>query len=83
MSFKGTLVTARQWAPFLALAHDDGMRGWLTDLLLEYIARDPLPHRPNGANPVHGNDDPKTTNSSPNPDISFWTFHTEIAIRNP
>lgn len=52
ISFKGTLATVRTWAPVLAaarLAGQDTER--LTDLLLHYIAQDPLPDRPNRVEP--------------------------------
>jgi hypothetical protein len=52
ISFQGTVATVRQWAPTLAdprLQPADRRR--LTDLLLTYLARDPLPHRPNRTEP--------------------------------
>ena len=52
ISFKGTLTTVRTWAPVLAAARLAGLdRERLTDLLLSYIAQDPLPDRPNRVEP--------------------------------
>jgi hypothetical protein len=52
ISFKGTLATARQWAPLLAAAHLNKHKSQLLfDLLLQYLARDPLPNRPNRVQP--------------------------------
>ena len=52
VSFKGTVVTVRQWAPVMAAARlGDNKRRRLLAALLECIARDRLPHRPNRAEP--------------------------------
>ena len=50
ISFKGTISTLRQWTPFLAVS---GRETSITRyfLLLDYIARDKLPYRPNRMEP--------------------------------
>ena len=52
ISFKGTVATVRQWAPVMAAA-DAGpqTRRRLLAALLECLARDRLPHRPNRTEP--------------------------------
>ncbi len=52
LSFKGSLATIRQWAPILAQAqsHPEA-RDTLYELMLYYIAADPVPHRPNRSEP--------------------------------
>ncbi len=51
LSFKGTVATARKWAPLLATVIDDAKRHHMTQALLDAIARDPVPHRPNRSEP--------------------------------
>jgi len=52
LSFKGCAVTLRQWAPVLATSHLNAKRRrQMTAALLESIARDPNPHRPNRTEP--------------------------------
>lgn len=51
LSFKGTLVTIRQWAPSLALAADTEQRESLYARMLRYIVADPVPERPNRSEP--------------------------------
>jgi hypothetical protein len=50
ISFKGTLVTVRQWAPVMTVATPVTLER-LTNLLLGYIAKDLLPRRPNRVEP--------------------------------
>jgi hypothetical protein len=50
LSFKGTLVTLRQWAPIFAAATPRARDG-LWPSLLRYLAADRLPHRPNRVEP--------------------------------
>jgi len=52
LSFKGSIATIRQWAPKLAQAQS-GPEGHdtLYELMLYYIANDPVPHRPNRREP--------------------------------
>ena len=52
ISFKGTVATVRQWAPLLS-ATNTGPRKRVRILgqMLHYIARDPVPLRPNRAEP--------------------------------
>ena len=48
ISFKGTVATARQWAPYMAAADlNNRERKWLMQLMLSYVAEDLLPRRPN------------------------------------
>ncbi len=52
LSFKGSIATIRQWAPALAQAQcapEDPDN--LYELMLRYIANDPVPHRPNRTEP--------------------------------
>lgn len=52
ISFKGTIDTVRQWAPVMArpdLSPNDRIR--MTERLLDCLARDPLPNRPNRTEP--------------------------------
>lgn len=52
ISFKGTLCTLRQWAPVLAhlsLRNQERLR--LYRIMLLYIARNTIPHRPNRCEP--------------------------------
>ena len=52
LSFKGTVATVRQWAPVMAAARlGPAKRRRILNALLEYIARDRLPHRPNRTEP--------------------------------
>lgn len=52
VSFKGTVVAIRQWAPVMAAARlGDNKRRRLLAALLECIARDRLPNRPNRTEP--------------------------------
>ena len=51
ISFKGTLATARQWAPALARVAGTEERLSLYAQMLYYIAADPVPHRPDRAEP--------------------------------
>ena len=52
LSFKGSIATIRKWAPVMAAAHlSQAKREVMTDALLECIARDPVPLRPNRAEP--------------------------------
>jgi hypothetical protein len=50
ISFTGTLVTIRQWAPTIAHAHAE-RRAALHDHMLHYLADDLVPHRPNRTEP--------------------------------
>jgi hypothetical protein len=50
LSFKGTLSTLRQWAPFF-LPASRRARNALWTRLLELLATDPLPHRPDRVEP--------------------------------
>ena len=51
-SFKGANATVRQWAPLLAAAAlDDERRATMTAALLDAIARDTVPLRPNRSEP--------------------------------
>jgi hypothetical protein len=50
LSFKGTAATVRQWAPIMAAAPND-VRARMYAALLETIARDPVPCRPNRTEP--------------------------------
>jgi hypothetical protein len=46
MSFKSSLASIRQWAPWMAALDSTSRRLSRTqDLLLEYLARQPVPHR--------------------------------------
>jgi len=52
MSFKSSLATIRQWAPGMAALDPTSPHLSTTqDLLLEYLARQPVPHRPNRVEP--------------------------------
>jgi len=52
ISFKGTVATLRQWAPVMAAASlDKRRRRRLLNALLECLARDTLPIRPNRVEP--------------------------------
>lgn len=52
MSFKSSLATIRQWAPGMATLDPTSLYLSATqDLLLEYLARQPVPHRPNRVEP--------------------------------
>lgn len=52
ISFKGALDTVRQWAPVMAMPNLSCKdRARLTERLLDCLARDPLPNRPNRAEP--------------------------------
>ena len=52
ISFKGTIDTVRQWGPVLAQPHlDHKRRRHLYELMLRYLAKDPVPHRPNRREP--------------------------------
>ena len=51
LSFKGTAATARQWAPLIAMARDKEHHREMIQALLEAIARDPVPLRPNRIEP--------------------------------
>lgn len=52
LSFKGTLATVRQWAPVLACAgFDENRRLFLYSVMLDCIARDTVPMRPNRTEP--------------------------------
>lgn len=52
LSFKGTIATIRQWAPILAQAQSDHEGAdSLYELMLYYIADDPVPHRPDRSEP--------------------------------
>lgn len=52
VSFKGTVSTIRQWAPILAATTiDDERYAKMTALLIQYIAKDTLPNRPNRSEP--------------------------------
>lgn len=50
LSFKGALSTIRQWAPLIA-GSTPRARRTLWSRLLEYVAADALPHRPNRVEP--------------------------------
>jgi hypothetical protein len=50
ISFKGAVATLRQWTPRFTLATST-QRQALTDALFLYLARDPIPHRPNRNEP--------------------------------
>lgn len=50
LSFKGALSTIRQWAPIIA-GSSPSARHTLWSCLLEYVAADALPHRPNRVEP--------------------------------
>ena len=50
LSFKGTLSTIRSWAPIFAAAGEPRRRA-LWSALLDSLAADPLPHRPNRVEP--------------------------------
>jgi hypothetical protein len=52
LSFKGTMATVRQWAPLMAAACGDPVQcEYMVQTLLHYIARDPVPLRPNRTEP--------------------------------
>ncbi len=52
LSVKGSIATIRQWAPTLAQAQSDPESSeTLYELMLYYIAADPVPHRPNRTEP--------------------------------
>jgi hypothetical protein len=52
ISFKGTISTVRTWASTLALPYlSKTKRRVLYELMLFYIAIDPIPHRPNRSEP--------------------------------
>ena len=52
ISFKGALVSVRQWAPLMATSRlSKKQRRNLLEILLEYMARDRVPHRPNRNEP--------------------------------
>jgi hypothetical protein len=52
LSFKGTVATLRQWAPLLAQTNVEGaQRKRIYQALLQYIAQDKVPHRPNRVEP--------------------------------
>ncbi|MFH1312533.1 MAG: IS4 family transposase [Candidatus Eisenbacteria bacterium] len=52
ISFKGTIATVRQWAPIITAPRiHPSRRQRLIDILLAYLARDILPHRPNRSEP--------------------------------
>ena len=52
LSFKGTVATIRQWAPLMAAAHLAPSRGAdMFRALLDAIARDPVPFRPDRTEP--------------------------------
>jgi hypothetical protein len=50
LSFKGTLASLREWAPHFSALPSRARRNLWTSLL-DAIASDPLPHRPNRAEP--------------------------------
>ena len=50
LSLKGSIATIRQWAPALAQDGPEGPDN-LYQLMLRYIANDPVPHRPNRTEP--------------------------------
>ena len=52
ISFKGTIDTVRQWAPLMAMPNlSCNDRARLTKRLLDCLANDPLPNRPNRTEP--------------------------------
>lgn len=52
ISFKGAISILRQWAPALNQPHlDDQRRRDLYKIMLYYLAKDLLPHRPNRREP--------------------------------
>jgi len=52
ISFKGTIDTVRQWAPLISQPHlTQQQRRYIYELLLYYLAKDLVPHRPNRREP--------------------------------
>jgi hypothetical protein len=52
ISFKGTVSTIRQWAPYIeGMGINSKRRAEIYDRLLYYLAKDKLPHRPNRVEP--------------------------------
>jgi hypothetical protein len=51
LSFKGTVATVRQWAPIMAAVTNHEKQQAMTAALLNAIARDPVPLRPNRTEP--------------------------------
>jgi hypothetical protein len=52
ISFKGTVDTVRQWAPLLSYSHLTQQQSrHVYELLLYYLAKDIVPHRPNRREP--------------------------------
>lgn len=79
LSFKGANATLRQWAPLLAAAAlDDERRATMTAALLDAIARDTVPLRPNRTEPRARKRRPKNYQLLNKPRSQF----KEIAHRN-
>lgn len=79
LSFKGTLATARHWAPALASSKmQQPTRSQLYRIMLAYIASDPVPLRPNRSEPRARKRRPKGYQLLGKPRNQFM----EIAHRN-
>lgn len=78
ISFKGALVTIREWTPLLAADLEESQRRWMTALLLKYLASDLLPSRPNRSEPRARKRRPKNYPLLTKPRIIFM----EIPHRN-